>query len=80
MIWGKKECGLRGKKVFYRQGILQGKVRQNLRKVFGKVSEKVTNLCTEAATRFRWGIFMQMNILAILVLEATQKSSLEATQ
>ena len=41
------------KKVFYRQGILQGKVRQNLRKLFGKVSEKVTNLCTEAATRFR---------------------------
>ena len=29
------------------------KVRQSLCKVFGKVSEKVTNLCNEAATRFR---------------------------
>ena len=50
---GEKGMWLARKKVFYRQGILQGKVRQNLRKVFGKVSEKVTNLCTEAATTFR---------------------------
>lgn len=34
-------------------GNLQGKARQNLREVFGKLSETVANLCTEAATRFR---------------------------
>ena len=50
---GEKGTCMRRKKVFYCQRILQRKGRQNLCKVLGQVSEKVTNLRSDSEIVFR---------------------------